>query len=288
MQAEIYRPQIPGLFVTGTGTEVGKTVVACLIADQLRRLEAETSPRSRIGVCKPMATGCRKDRGDLVAADAEELAHAADFDPDIGDLSLVAPLRFREPLAPAVALQLKRGGPALRGDNVPVPWEVLSHSLQRLDEHCSHLVIEGIGGVMVPIEGPGKARHKRDYPRTVLDLMAAIGYPAVVVADAALGTLNHTALTVTALHARGIRVAGVVLNRYRAGTDDLAMQTNPQWIPAQTKVPILAIIPEGRWDVRDIHPAFREAIDVTDFRGFCRPGAPPKVRFSSPIPPEAR
>ena len=281
----IHRPQIPGLFVTGTGTGVGKTVVACLVADQLRRLEAETSPRSRIGVCKPMATGCRKERGELISDDAEELAHAADFDPDIGDLTLVNPLRFREPVAPAVALQLKRNGPATRNDNVPVPWEVLDHALERLDAHCSHLVVEGIGGVMVPIEGPGRANHRRDYPRTVLDLMAAIGYPAVVVADAALGTLNHTALTVAALHSRGVRVAGVVINRYHAGTDDIAMLTNPQWIPAQNKVPILAVLPEHHWDVRSIHPAFREAIDVTDFRALCRPGVAPPVRFASETPP---
>ena len=281
----LHHPHIPGLFVTGTGTEVGKTVIACLIADQLRRFEAETAPRSRIGVCKPIATGCRKERGQLVSDDAEALAHAADFDPDIGDLTIVNPLRFREPVAPAVALQLKRRGPATRADNVPLPWEALNHALERLDAHCSHLVMEGIGGVMVPIEGPARANHRHDFPLTVLDLMAAVGYPAVIVADASLGTLNHTALTVAALRSRGVRIAGVVLNRYRAGSDDIAMQTNPQWIPAQNKVPILAIIPEGPWDVRRIHPAFREAIDQSDFRAFCKPGVPSQARLASETPP---
>ena len=275
-----HRPETPGLFITGTSTEIGKTVVSALIADQLRRFEAEEAPRSRIGVCKPIATGCRKERGGLVAEDAETLAHAADFNPEIGDLTTVAPIRFREPVAPAVALQMKRGGPARRGDNVPIPWDVVDTALERLDDHCSYLIVEGIGGVMVPLEGPGRAMHARDFPSTVLDMIVAIGYPAVVVADAALGTLNHTALTITALRSRGIRVAGVVLNRFRPGVDDVAMQTNPVWIPAQCKAPILAVIPDGEhapnvdpFDVRQIHPAYREAIDATDFRGICKPAA---------------
>ena len=86
----------PGLFVTGTDTGVGKTVVAAAIAVALRRR------RARVGVCKVAATGCRRERGRLVSDDAEYLAHWAD---SRHPLDVVCPQCFAEPLAPAVAAE---------------------------------------------------------------------------------------------------------------------------------------------------------------------------------------
>jgi len=268
---DLHRPRTPGLFVTGTDTEVGKTVASCLIADQMRRRSQDASPRSKIGVLKPVATGCRRDREGLVSPDAEQLAHAADFDPDIGDLTVVNPVRFRAPVAPAVALE--------QGGLASLEWEAIDRSLERLDEACERIVIEGVGGVMAPLE----ARGRRSIV-TVLDLIVAIGYPVVVVCRADLGTLNHTAMTCALLRQAGARIAGLIVNGYEPDSTDGAMQTNRRWLARQSDVQILATLPgrlEGRsvaprrsaaaWDVRAIPADLRAAIDVTDFASLCRP-----------------
>lgn len=281
------RPETPGLFVTGTDTGVGKTVVSCLIADQLRRREMDAQPRSRIGVLKPIATGCERRREGLVAPDAEQLAYAADFDPDIGDLDTVCPIRFKQPLAPVAAMdhpEDRRGG---RG------WaelftDHLERSMHRLDERCERIIVEGIGGALVPVAvEPGSSRNKPRFA-TVIDLMRAIGYPVIVVCRPDLGTLNHTALTCAAIRDAGLTLAGIVINGYEADSVDLAMQTNPRWLALQNRTTVLAALPAwrddapvdnpripGPWDVRRIHPALREAIDTVDFASLCRPGRPP-------------
>lgn len=270
--ADINPPTTPGLFITGTDTGVGKTVASCLIADQWRRAEVGASPRSRVGVFKPLATGCRKDREGLVSEDAEHLAHAADFDPDVGPLDLINPVRFRGPLAPAAAAEL---------EHTPIDWPAIARALSRLDERCSRIVVEGVGGILVPLDQPGG----RGPITTVLDLARAIGYPVVVVCRATLGTLNHTAMTCRILRDAGLPIAGLIVNGYDHDSPDLSMQTNRDWLRRQTGARILATLP-GRivggeigpapaapgWNPRDIHPDLHAAIDATDFAAIARPG----------------
>lgn len=293
---ETLRPDTPGVFVTGTDTGVGKTVVSCLIADQLRRAEMEAQPRSRVGVLKPIGSGCERRREGLVCPDAEELAYAADFDPDIGDLTTVCPIRFKAPLAPVAAMEHPIDRESRRAGRSPEPWaelftEELERSVRRLDEGCDHIVVEGIGGAMVPVGiAPGSSRNNPTFA-TVLDLMAAIGYPVIVVCRPDLGTLNHTALTCAAIRSAGLTLAGIVINGFDADSTDLAIQTNPRWLALQNRTSVLAALPAwrtgagaeaedprkpGRWDVRRIHPALREAMDTMDFAGLCRPGRTPR------------
>jgi len=207
----------PGLFITATDTEVGKTVVTCAIAAVLKQ-RGQT-----VGVCKPIASGCRKDREGLVNEDAEALAHFADSN---FPLATVNPVRYREPLAPAVAAEREQR---------PVDDEAIAFALQRIDAGCDINLVEGIGGLMVPI----------DEKHTVLDLAIAIGYPVVVVTRGDLGTLNHTALTCAAIRNAGLRLAGLVINRYHADTTDIAEATNPQWLARQNNTKVLATIPEA-------------------------------------------
>lgn len=268
---QIHRPRTPGVFVTGTGTEIGKTVVSCLIADQLRRRAHADGESRRIGVMKPLATGCRRERGSLVAEDAEQLAAAADFVTGAGEpapLDVINPIRFVPPVAPSVAIEHA----ATQGESVEwlsadgnLDWSGVDRALRLLDGSCARLVIEGVGGALVPIE------MDRGKPITVIDLARSIGYPCVVVADAALGTLNHTWLTIEALRRAGLTVAGVVLNRFDAHSTDLAMQTNPAWLKRLTGVPVLAAIPSAEsWDASSIDPVLRNAIDQRSFWELCR------------------
>lgn len=210
--------RIPGLFVTGTDTEVGKTLVAGAIADWFRRRHR------RVGVLKPMATGCEHRREGLVSQDAEFLAHCADAR---FPLDVICPVRYAEPLAPAVAAD--RAGQ-------PVDWDAVARSLRMIQDDSDVLVVEGVGGAMVPLD----AKH------TVLDLAKWLRLPAVVVARAGLGTINHTLLTVQALRAEGVEVAGVVVNRYPPDGASVAEETNPRAIERWGKVPVLCIVPDEK------------------------------------------
>src|SRR3984885_11302556 len=147
---------IPGIFVTGTDTGIGKTVIAGAIANWFVR------HRQRVAVCKIAATGCVHRREGLVSEDAEFLAMCADSK---HPLDLIAPQRWLEPLAPAIAAE--------RADK-PVGWVVIANSLRRMSRESDVMIIEGVGGIMVPL----------DEKHTVLDAAAALKIPAIVVARA--------------------------------------------------------------------------------------------------------
>jgi dethiobiotin synthetase len=215
----VRRPRLtkPGLFITATDTEVGKTVASCAIAASLRRSGL------RVGVCKPIASGCRHEREGLVSPDAEALAHFADCREP---LHLVNPVRYAAPLAPAVAAEQTEQ---------PVDWPSIAESLERLDQAHDLLIVEGIGGWLVPL----------DSKQTVADLARWVGYPAVVVTRANLGTLNHTALTCAAVRNNGTKLAGVIINRYRTDDPDPSVVTNPRWLARQSRTQVLATLPDA-------------------------------------------
>lgn len=223
----------PGLFVTGTDTEVGKTVIACAIAWALRQQRAG----AKVAVCKPFATGCEKRREGLVNADAEALAHFADCRLP---LDVINPVRFRPPLAPAVAAQQL---------GVPTPWGLLTDAVKQIDAYGEAVVVEGAGGVMVPLDG--------DDPKATWLDTGCFGLPTVVVTRAGLGTLNHTAMTVKVLKEAGVKVAGVVINGFEADeavamSDDPSRPGNPRWIEAMTGAKVLALVP--RLDGKSVRP----------------------------------
>ncbi|HYE21226.1 MAG TPA: dethiobiotin synthase [Tepidisphaeraceae bacterium] len=241
---------IPGLFVTATDTNVGKTVIAGAIADHFRRRGR------RVAVSKPLATGAVHRREGWVSEDAEFLASCADAD---HPLDVICPVRYAEPLAPAVAAD--RAGE-------PVDWDAVQRSLDAMTlgtpttPPADVIVVEGVGGVMVPLD----AKH------TVLDLAKWLGLPAVVVARAGLGTINHTLLTVDALRRAGVKVAGVVINRYPADTPPTAEETSPRYIEKFGKVPVLAIVPDEPGLAHPPIPAnIAAAIDLVDWESLAAP-----------------
>src|SRR3982751_5321437 len=125
------RVSIPSLLVTGTDTGVGKTLVAAAIGDWFRRQGA------KVAVLKPCATGCVHRREGLVSEDAEFLAHCADASQP---LDVIAPIRFADPLAPAVAAQRQ---------NEMIDWSPVERSLQTIARESDVLIVEGVGGIMV-------------------------------------------------------------------------------------------------------------------------------------------
>lgn len=214
-------PRLPGVFVTGTDTEVGKTAIAGAIARHLR-LRGR-----RVEVFKPAASGCRTDRGQLLSEDADFLAACADSRRLLAD---IAPLRYAQPLAPNVAAELEKR---------PVDLELIFESWRRLASEAECAVVEGIGGLLCPISD--------DF--WVIHFARMLAMPLVIVSRPVLGTINHTLLTLHAARSAGLDVAGVVVNRYRRDTSgepqiDMAMQTNPEQIAKRGRVAVLALVGE--------------------------------------------
>ena len=171
-----------GIFVTGTDTGVGKTVVAAATVAALR------ARGERLRVCKPLITGLDDPPDPVWPPDHELLARAAGHDPDEVKL-----LGYGPAVSPHLAAELS---------GVPVRPAELVRAIQDAGAEREVLVVEGVGGLLVPI-APGY---------DVADLAGALGLPLVVVARPGLGTINHTLLTLEAARSRELDVAGVVLN----------------------------------------------------------------------------
>ncbi len=224
--------QKPGLFVTGTDTGVGKTVVACAILAALRELAH--SRGLRLGVCKPFATGCHEGRDGPVQEDVQALMHFADAR---GPACRVCPQWFRTPASPAAAAAQ---------ENRDIDWDAVATALIETDRAHDAVLVEGLGGVMVPLD----PKHPR---YTVRDMIDAIGYPVVVVCRAGLGTLNHTAMTVDVLQRGGCRVVGLVMNHVEGrdglngdSSADSSLTSNRLWLERMTGIKVLCEIPAAR------------------------------------------
>lgn len=203
-----------GVFVTGTDTGVGKTLVASGL------LQVFTDRGVDVRPFKPVETGWPEDAD--WPRDAACLAHAAGR----SDLSReeACPVAYREPLAPAVAARRA-------GDETGLG--TLSDAYNQAAAESQPVLVEGAGGLLVPATES----------LTMADLAHLWRLPVLVVARAGLGTLNHTALTVHHARRRGLHVLGIVVNRYPENPD-VATRTNPDELERLTGVPVLGRLPE--------------------------------------------
>lgn len=214
----------PGVFVAGTDTGVGKTVVTAGLTGWLR--ETGTDARA----IKPAQTGAPGDD------DARLVARACEDD----DAS-VCTRRLGPALAPRVAAERQ---------GVDLSYEAILEDCRTEMDAVEFPVVEGIGGLRVPLAGEAE----------VLDLVTDLRLPAVVVARSGLGTLNHTALTVDALRDRGVDVPLVVLNEFEGAT--VAERTNPAELRRMLDVPIATLGPFDADDPEAIVPAVRGALSA--------------------------
>lgn len=212
-----------GLFITGTSTDVGKTYVAALIARAL------VDSGKRVGVYKPVESGCRREGDSLIAADARQLWEAAKMP---GDLSKVCPQRFEAALSPpqAAALEDKNVDPQLLRNGVDY-WR----------DRSDFVLVEGAGGWMSPLSGD---HSNADYNA---DLAVDLGLPLVIVVDNRLGAINaalQTILTARAV-APQLPIAGVILNQTALLGEDTSVGRNAEELRARCEVPLLAEVGHG-------------------------------------------
>lgn len=178
--------QHKGLFITGTDTGIGKTTISGAIARFL------VSNGVDCGVMKPIETGCRMGKRGLIPRDGNYLKQAAKSkDP----LDLITPCRFQQPLAPYAAV--------LQGEKNTLSFSKIQKACDTLFERHDFLVVEGAGGLLVPL-----TRHLM-----MIDLIRLLNLPVLLVARSGLGTLNHTLLTLRQGKSHGLSFFGVVLNR---------------------------------------------------------------------------
>lgn len=209
-----------GLFITGTDTGVGKTYVAALIARQLVQMGL------RVGVYKPVASGCERVKGTLVSQDAVMLWEAAGRPLSLEE---VCPQCFEAPLAPPMAARL---------EGKSVDAALLRSGLEPWLNWADVILIEGAGGLMSPLS-------EDDY---VADLAYEFGYPLLVVSKNVLGTINLTLLTLigAATFREGLDVAGIVLNEPSPPDPaDLSVQSNFAELAARCVPPVLGHVPYG-------------------------------------------
>jgi dethiobiotin synthetase len=213
---------IAGVFVTGTGTEVGKTVVAAVIA---RTLAAEGK---RVAVFKPAVTGLEEDG----EADHELLLRASGSDQSAEE---IAPYRYRPPASPHLAASMADG---------EIDPEHLRATARAAASGADALVCEGVGGLLVPLTG-GLNRAMREHGAPsylVRDLAVDLGYPLVVVASPGLGTINHTLLTIEAARTAGLEVAAVVLTPWPREPSEVE-RSNHETIAALGGIEVLTLPP---------------------------------------------
>ncbi|WP_335935482.1 dethiobiotin synthase [Streptomyces sp. PTD5-9] len=227
------------LVVTGTDTEIGKTVVTAAVAAAWRD--------RRVAVLKPAQTGLEPgEPGD--AAEVRRLAGS--------HVTAVELARFPEPLAPATAAR-RAGLPPVR------PYEIAEAAEKLATEH-DVVLIEGAGGLLVRFDEEGS---------TLADAARLLSAPVLVVARAGLGTLNATALTAEALRARRLECSGVVVGSM-PGVPDLAARCNLADLPVAAGAPLLGAVPAGAgaWEPADFRSAARSWLAPE--LGGTRPAAP--------------
>lgn len=203
-----------GIFVTGTDTGVGKTIVAATLARLLRMNGV------KVGVMKPVTSGCREENGRLISDDASLLCQAA----GLAVSDDIAPYCLREALAPAEAAKI---------DGVRIDFSVIKAAFDRLVSSYDYVIVEGAGGLMVPLSGG----------MLVADLARELDLPLLVVARPGLGTINHTVLTCFAAQKIGLQVAGVIVNGMPEHPG-LAEKGAPHQIGSLCGAPVLGIWPQ--------------------------------------------
>jgi len=209
-----------GIFITGTGTDVGKTVVTAAVLRGARASGIDAVP------LKPVQTGAVEGPDGLRAPDVELALSAAGLDASPEAVAMMAPFLYKPACSPHLAGRLA---------GRPVTVDAVCACAEKLLTRHDCLIVEGAGGVMVPL----------NESQTMLDLMVALEMLVLVVALDGLGTINHTLLTLAALRQAGLEVLGVVFNQPETlgGTAEFIRRDNPATIARFGEVVVLGILP---------------------------------------------
>lgn len=199
------------IFVSATDTDVGKTLITAGLAAIMQSLGYKT------GVLKPFQSGAIEKNGFL---QAQDLAFVKSLDPYVE--TLVSYI-LKMPAAPALAAEQ---------EGVRINTKVVQRDFKSLNMTCDTVIVEGSGGLLTPV-GPRI---------TIADIVKALDLPLIIVARPDLGTINHTLLTINNAKMMGIKINGVIINKYPQFTDNLAITTVPRLIEEYSDTKIVGIV----------------------------------------------
>lgn len=220
-----------GIFITATGTDVGKTYVSALLLKYLLKSGLNA------GYYKPVLSGAIQNNGKIIPGDCEFVLKFSGLNlPPLNYVSYI----YKEPLSPHLAAQI---------ENNPVELSKIVSDFSNIKKQFDYIIVEGAGGIVCPF--------RLDNQKIMLpDVIKALGLDIIIVASAALGTINSTFLTVEYAKNCGINVRGIVLNNY--DDNNIMMRDNLKQIEALTGVKVIAAVEENAQDIDFNMEIFKE------------------------------
>lgn len=207
-----------GIFITGTDTGVGKTVVSAVLLCALKSAGVDAF------YMKPVQTGCQRRGKNLISPDPEFVYSLAGITPSEKEQQLIAPYRYRQACSPHLAAGLARQ---------KIGLSRIIKSFAALKRRHEFIVVEGAGGILTPLS----------QQLSMLDLMKALSLPVLVVARPGLGTINHTLLTLRELRRAKLKIIGIVINYASAGRKTVIEKNNLKTIERLADTCIIAELP---------------------------------------------
>lgn len=201
------------IFVTGTDTGVGKTIVTAGLAAVLQSIGFT------VGVYKPIQAGCNTDGSGFLRSDDLNFINQID-----ANIFTKCTYILKTPAAPSVSASI---------ENQNIDLNIILRDFRTLSDQCDFVIVEGAGGISVPIN----AKH------TIKDIILTLQLPTLVVARPNLGTINHCFLTVDYARKCNIDLIGIILSGYPFGTNDVAIKTAPDVISRLCQLELLGKIP---------------------------------------------
>ena len=222
---------VKSIFITGTGTDVGKTFVSALIVKKLRELNYNC------GYYKPVLSGAEIKNGKIFAGDCEFVAHTANLAGNPTDFSSYI---FKPALSPHLASQI---------ENNPIKLDKIKSDYIKISENYDYVVVEGAGGIVCPMD------LSKEQPFLIEDIIKGLNLDVIIVATSVLGSINSAVTTVEYAKNHGINVRGIILNKY--DESDEMQADNKLQIEKLTHIPIVATVKQNSKNIEfDINKIF--------------------------------
>ena len=219
------------VFITATGTDVGKTYISALIVKKMRELGYNC------GYFKPALSGAEIIDGKIIPGDCNYVLKQAGIDaPPENYVSYV----FKTAVSPHLASEI---------ENNPIKIEKIKSDFARIKKEFDYIVVEGAGGIVCPFN---LGKEKLMLP----DAIKTLGLDIVIVASASLGTINSTVLTAEYAKNNGIKVRGIILNNY--DENDLMQKDNKIQVEALTGIKVIAAVKKGEKGIKNLSNIFKE------------------------------
>ena len=219
------------IFITATGTDVGKTYISALLVKKLRELGYNC------GYFKPALSGAEVRNGKLIPGDCDYVLKTAGIDANPMDyVSYV----FKLAVSPHLASEIEKN---------PIKIEKIKADFERIKKKYDYLVVEGAGGIVCPFN---LSENKLMLP----DVIKALDLDILVVASASLGTINSTVLTTEYANQQGIKIKGIILNDYNE--NDFMQRDNKKQVENLTGIEVVATVEQNATTISDLSRLFKE------------------------------